>query len=499
MYFKKILVVNRGEIAVRIINACKELGIKTAAIYSDIDKTAIHSKLADEAYLIEDDSPTNVYLNIDKIISLTKRIDADAIHPGYGFLSENPSFIKKVEENGITFIGPSSNSVEMMGSKIEARKLMKEAGIPVVPGTTEPIYILDEAIKICDEIGYPILLKASAGGGGKGMKKVYSKEELKPAFESAQREAMKAFGDDTIYIEKLIENPRHIEVQILGDKFGNYIHLFERECSIQRRFQKVIEEAPSPFVDEKTRKKITSMAVNAAKVCKYYNAGTIECLMDKNKNFYFLEMNTRIQVEHPITEMITGVDIVKEQIKIAAGEKLSFKQSDIMIRGHAIECRIYAEDPFNGFLPTTGEIKYYRIPTNTGIRLDSGVEKDSIISVHYDPILAKLIVLGSDRNTAIQKMRNALNQIIIAPLINNLQFLMWVLNQERFINGDYHINYIEEEIKKSKYKDWMEKINDEFKDISFIAAALLKNYSQEKISNNKNYINQNLWINQSYD
>jgi acetyl-CoA carboxylase, biotin carboxylase subunit len=342
--FRKILIANRGEIALRIIRACKDLGIKSAAVYSEADKKSLHTRFADEAHLIGPPQSDQSYLNKQKILDLASKIGADAIHPGYGFFAENADFIEAVESSGITFIGPSSKSVRMMGSKTAARELMKKHNVPIVPGTTEPINSIENGKRTANEIGYPVLLKASAGGGGKGMRKISSESEFDSAFESTKREALKAFADDSVYIEKYIENPKHIEVQVIADKQGNYRHLFERECSIQRRHQKIIEEAPSIYVDEITRKKITTAALTAAKACSYFNAGTIEFLMDKNNDFYFLEMNTRLQVEHPVTEMITGIDLVAEQISIAAGNEISFSQSDIKINGYALECRIYAED-----------------------------------------------------------------------------------------------------------------------------------------------------------
>jgi len=396
--FKKILIANRGEIAVRIIKACRELGIISAAIYSDADLTSLHTRMADEAYYIGASAASESYLNKNKIIELAKSIGADAIHPGYGFFSENALFIEEVEKSGISFIGPSSNSVKMMGSKTAARTLMSKNNVPVVPGTLEALKSVEEGIVFSEKIGFPVLLKASAGGGGKGMRKVTSKEEFKSAFESTKREALKSFANDEVYIEKFIENPKHIEVQVIADKHGNYLHVFERECSIQRRHQKIIEEAPSSFVDEITRNKITNAAIKAAKACGYYNAGTIEFLMDSNKEFYFLEMNTRIQVEHPVTELISGIDLVREQISIASGNKISFEQKDITLNGYALECRIYAEDPDNNFLPSTGKILHYKEPNGIGVRVDSGFAADSEISIHYDPMIAKLICWDRDRN-----------------------------------------------------------------------------------------------------
>lgn len=491
--FKKILIANRGEIAVRVIRACKELGIISAAIYSEADKHSLHTILADESYLIGNAPSTESYLNKQKIIELAKSIKADAIHPGYGFFSENADFIKSVEDEGIIFIGPSSESVLLMGSKTGARSLMKKHNVPIVPGTTEPIKTLDEGIRICSEIGFPILLKASAGGGGKGMRKVSSQNEFEPAFEATKREALKAFGNDDIYIEKYIESPRHIEVQVIADKHGNYAHLFERECSIQRRHQKIIEESPSSFVDDKTREKITTAAVNAAKACHYHNAGTIEFLVDNNKNFYFLEMNTRLQVEHPITELITGIDIVKEQISIAAGNKLSFSQNDIKINGHAIESRIYAEDAENNFLPSTGKIYEYIQPSGNGIRVDEGFISGSEISLYYDPLISKLICYSSNRQSAISKMKRALGEYHIAGVITNIWFLKKIFEHSDFVKGNFDINFIENRFNSlSEDKDNKELSSEE---ISAAFSAILKKNSlvngQIKISNS---ISHNRWL-----
>ena len=389
--FNKVLIANRGEIAVRIIRTCRDLGITAAAIYSDADKSAQHTLLADESHHIGSSISSDSYLNKNKIITLAKKIGADAIHPGYGFFAENSDFIETCEKANINFIGPSSYSVKLMGNKTEARKIMAKHNVPIVPGTTKPISSVQEGIKISNEIGYPVLLKAVAGGGGKGMKVIESDDEFRGAFEETKRVALKSFANDDVYLEKFIKHPKHIEVQILGDKKGNYIHLFERECSIQRRHQKIIEEAPSSFVDEETREKITNEAINAAKACKYFNAGTIEFLMDKDKKFYFLEMNTRLQVEHPVTELITGVDLVKEQFSIALGNKITIDQNDLKISGHAIECRIYAEDASDNFMPSIGKIFHYKAPSGPGVRLDSGFEEGAEITNHYDPLISKLV------------------------------------------------------------------------------------------------------------
>ncbi|MCH8326382.1 MAG: acetyl-CoA carboxylase biotin carboxylase subunit [Bacteroidetes bacterium] len=440
--FKKILIANRGEIAVRIIRACKELNIKSATIYSEADKTSLHTRLADESYLIGDAKSSESYLNGKKIIELAKQIGADAIHPGYGFFSENHSFIKNVENEKIKFIGPSSKSVSLMGNKTSARKLMKKNNIPIVPGTTSPIKTSKIGKIKAEEIGYPILIKAVSGGGGKGMRVVYNSQEFDEAFKSTKRQAKNSFGSDKVYIEKFIENPKHIEVQILGDNFGNYIHLFERECSIQRRHQKIIEESPSSFVDEKTRNRITETAINAAKACKYQNAGTVEFLMDKNKNFYFLEMNTRLQVEHPVTEFITGIDLVIQQIRIASGLKLNINQNDISIHGHSIECRIYAEDPENDFLPSTGKLTNFNIPAGPGVRVDTGFEIGSEISMYYDPMIAKLVCWSNDRISAINRMKRALDEFEIIGVTHNINFLKLIMNNKKFKDGIFDINFM---------------------------------------------------------
>lgn len=474
------------------------MGIISASVYSEIDKYAIHARLANESHYIGGSLPSESYLDQNKIIELAKEINADAIHPGYGFLSENAVFIKKVEESGIVFIGPSSRSVEMMGSKTAARALMKKNGVPIVPGTTEKIASLTSAKKSAKEIGYPILLKASAGGGGKGMKRVFAEDELEAAFSSAQREASKAFGDDSVYIEKLVENPKHIEVQIIADKFGNYCHLFERECSVQRRHQKVIEEAPSSFVDEETRNRITTAAINASKACGYYNAGTIEFLMDKNKNFFFLEMNTRLQVEHPVTEFITGIDLVKEQIKISSGEQLSFKQEDLRILGHAIECRVYAEDPENNFLPVTGTIEYHRLPSGPNIRIDRGVETSSEVSRFYDPLLSKISVMEKKREEAIKRMDIALSDYLIAGIKTNITFLKRILRNEKFRSGEYSINLIEEDFLKDGIKVTNNLNDEELVNVAAIFAAYLKAQPQNHTPARKIF-DTNKWTELQYE
>jgi len=497
--FNKILIANRGEIAVRVIRTCRELGIKSAAIYSDADKTSLHTRLADESYYIGRSPASESYLNKEKIIKLAKEIGADAIHPGYGFFSENSDFIKSLEQENITFIGPSSESVAMMGSKTEARKLMEKNEVPIVPGTTKPIASIKEGKKVAGEIGYPILLKAAAGGGGKGMRKISKEKEFESAFDATKREALKAFANDDIYIEKFIENPHHIEVQVFGDKHGNYVHMFERECSIQRRHQKIIEEAPSSFVDEKTRNKITSSAIDAAKACNYFNAGTVEFLMDSKKNFYFLEMNTRLQVEHPVTEFITGLDLVKEQISVASGKKLSFNQKDLKINGHAIECRIYAEDPSNNFLPTTGHIISYSQASGPGVRVDSGFELGSEISVHYDPLISKLVCWAENRESAINRILRALDEYVIGGFVSNISFLKVIINHPSFRKGNFDINFLNEDFMSNLSEIDDNHTKSESEKAAAILAALLK--SKYSLSNQKSKQSQktNSWQEQMYE
>jgi acetyl-CoA carboxylase, biotin carboxylase subunit len=482
--FNKILIANRGEIAVRIVRACKELRIKSAAVFSETDKTQLHVRLADEAYLLGPAPSSESYLNISKIITLAKEIGADAIHPGYGFLSENASFIKAVEESGIIFIGPSSASVNLMGSKTEARRTMIENGVPVVPGTIDPISSVEDGKTSAGKIGYPILLKASAGGGGKGMKKVEKESEFEKAFLSAQREARKAFNSDLIYIEKYIQDPKHIEVQVIADNYGNYSHIFERECSIQRRHQKIIEEAPSQFVDEETRKKITEAAVKAARACNYTNAGTVEFLMDNNHKFYFLEMNTRVQVEHPVTELITGIDIVKEQILISDGNKLSFSPDELKINGYAIECRLYAEDPQNNFLPSTGVIEFYRPPAGPGIRIDSGYESGSEVTMHYDPLLAKIICWGNSKENALRTMVRALNETVISGVTTNKEFLKEICLNKDFISGNYSINFLEDKL-------YLIKDNRNNIDAAVVFSVLMRQHPLKKQTDS---VQSNNWI-----
>lgn len=441
--FSKVLIANRGEIALRVIRACRELGIETVAIYSEADRDALHVWAADEAFCVGPGPSARSYLNIPNIISGAVLAGVDAIHPGYGYLSERAHFAEICETHGITFIGPSAEAIELMGDKVAAKKTVAAAGVPVIPGSLDPVWDPDEAVAIADEIGYPVMVKAAAGGGGKGMRIATSREELLRVLEPAKSEAQAAFGSDALYIERVIESPRHIEIQILGDQMGNVIHLGERECSLQRRHQKVLEEAPSPAVDPQLRQKMGEAAVKAARAVNYTNAGTIEFLLDAEGNFYFLEMNTRIQVEHPVTEWVTGVDLVKEQIRIAAGEPLSLSQEDVKWRGHAIECRINAEDPERGFLPSPGRVTAYHEPGGFGIRVDSGIAAGSDVPPYYDPLVAKLIVHGKDRDEAIAKALSALEEFRIEGIATNIAFHQELLRHPKFQAGELSTDFIE--------------------------------------------------------
>jgi acetyl-CoA carboxylase, biotin carboxylase subunit len=441
--FKKILIANRGEIAVRVIRACREMGIQSVAVYSDVDRASLHVRKADEAYHLGPAAAAESYLNIPKIIAAAKQSGAEAIHPGYGFLSENSRFAHACAEAGIKFIGPTAAAMEMMGSKTRARQNMDKAGIPFVPGTSRGLESVDEAKTVAEKIGYPVMLKAAAGGGGKGMRLVHSPEDLKSALESAQSEAQRAFGDNEVYLEKAIINPRHIEIQVLADEHGNTVYLGERECSIQRRHQKVLEESPSPIVDPEMRRRMGEVAVRVAQAAGYTNAGTIEFLVDDKKNFYFLEMNTRLQVEHPVTELTTGLDLVHLQIRIAAGEKLPFKQEDVLIRGHAIECRIYAEDPDNNFFPSPGKIMLLLLPSGPGIRRDSGMYEGWTVPIDYDPLLAKLIGYGTDREQAASRLRRALKEYFVGGIKTNISLFRRILNDEDFKAGRLDTGFLD--------------------------------------------------------
>lgn len=450
---KKLLVANRGEIALRVMRSAKEMGIETVAVFSTADRNALHVRYADQAVWIGEAPSAESYLRGDKIIEVAKQTGADAIHPGYGFLSENAHFAKAVQEAGLIFVGPPVEAIEVMGSKLAAKEAVKNFGVPMVPGTAGAITDVSEAKKIAQEIGYPVLIKASAGGGGKGMRIVENADEFDEQMERAVSEAISAFGDGAVFIEKYITAPKHIEVQILGDTQGNVVYLFERECSIQRRHQKVIEEAPSPVLTPQVRKAIGEAAVKVAKACNYYNAGTVEFVMDSNLNFYFLEMNTRLQVEHPVTEQITGVDLVKEQIRIAEGETISFQQDDLRILGHAIEIRVYAEDPQNNFLPDIGKLQTYKRPQGAGIRVDDGFEQGMEVPIYYDPMIAKLIATGRNRDEAISRMKRAIDEYQITGIETTLGFCKYVLEHPEFLSGKFDTNFVKNHFSPEKLQN----------------------------------------------
>ncbi|MFK7774381.1 MAG: acetyl-CoA carboxylase biotin carboxylase subunit [Saprospiraceae bacterium] len=439
---KKILIANRGEIALRVMRSAKKMGIKTVAVYSEADRDARHTRFADEAVLLGPAPSSESYLKMEKVIQAAKDTGADAIHPGYGFLSENSAFAKMAEENGITFIGPGTHAIEVMGSKLAAKEAVKAYDIPMVPGIEEAITDVELAKKIAGEIGYPILIKASAGGGGKGMRVVENEKELPEQMERAISEAISAFGDGSVFIEKYVTSPRHIEIQVLADTHGNVVHLFERECSVQRRHQKVVEEAPSVVLTPEIRTAMGEAAIKVAKACDYVNAGTVEFLLDENMNFYFLEMNTRLQVEHPVSELISGIDLVEQQIKVARGEKLSFTQDDLSINGHALELRIYAEDPLNNFLPNVGSLDTYIRPEGEGVRLDDGYEQGQDIPIYYDPMIAKLITYGKTREEAIGLMLKAIEDYQIEGVATTLPFGKFVCEHEAFTSGNFDTHFV---------------------------------------------------------
>jgi acetyl-CoA carboxylase, biotin carboxylase subunit len=480
--FKKVLIANRGEIAVRIIRACRELGIDTVAVYSEADRRALHVRYADEAYLLGPAPSRESYLRADKIIDIARKCGADAVHPGYGFLAEREDFAAACADAGITFIGPHPTSIAAMGDKAEARATVIKAGVPVVPGTEDVGNLTDEELLAkAPQIGFPLLIKATAGGGGKGMREVKSLEEMPTLLQSARREAESAFGDGNVYLEKLLENARHIEIQIMADTHGNVIHLGERECSIQRRHQKLLEEAPSAALDNELREKMGSVAVRAAQAVDYANAGTIEFLLDKDNSFYFLEMNTRLQVEHPVTEMVTGIDIVKEQIRVARGRTLSYTQSDVHINGHAIECRINAEDPYNNFLPSTGRITHSILPTGPGVRIDTGVYPGFEITPFYDPMIAKLIVWGETRAQAILRMRRALEEYQVVGVRTNIPFHQTLMDSHRFMGGQYDTRFVEERFSMETTASGENRANDT--EIAAILATLVAHQETERSAN----------------
>ena len=455
--FKKILIANRGEIAVRVLRACHEMGIAAVVVYSDVDRAALHVRKADEAYPIGAAAASESYLNIHKILDVAQRSGADAIHPGYGFLSENAKFAQACADAGVKFIGPTAAAMEAMGSKTRARQAMEKAGVPFVPGTSRGVESFAEAEQVAARIGYPVMLKAAAGGGGKGMRLVHAPEELKSSLEAARSEAERSFGDSEVYIEKAIVNPRHIEMQVLADEHGNTVYLGERECSLQRRHQKVLEEAPSPIVDADMRRRMGEVAVRVARAANYTNAGTVEFLVDQpgndqQKNFYFLEMNTRLQVEHPVTELITGLDLVHLQIRIAAGEKLPFTQDDVRIRGHAIECRIYAEDPDNNYFPSPGKITLLLAPSGPGIRIDSGMYEGWNVPIDYDPLLAKLIGYGSDREQAIARLTRALGEYFVGGIKTNISLFRRILHDADFRAAKLDTGFLDRMLKRAEDK-----------------------------------------------
>lgn len=477
---EKVLVANRGEIAVRVIRGLKELGIGSVAIYSEADRHSLHVRYADEAYPVGPAPSRDSYLNMDNVLGAVKKSGAHAVHPGYGFLSENPEFVKRCEKEGIIFIGPPAHAMEVMGSKTHAREAMEKAGMPIMPGAKKPIESDKEAEKICKEIGYPVLIKAVAGGGGKGMRIVKEQKKLSKALERARSEASSSFGDDSVYIEKYLKNPHHVEIQIMVDGKGNALHFFERECSVQRRYQKVIEEAPSPTITDKMRKEMGEISAQAAKKIGYRNAGTFEYLVDKDKNFYFLEMNTRLQVEHPVTELTTGVDLLHCQICVARGEKLPFKQEDIKQTGSSIECRIYAEDPAKNFMPSPGIITGLRVPGGPGVRLDTGIYNGYEVSMFYDPLIAKLVVWGINRDESIKRMSRALEELQIKGIKTNTSFLRRVILSKPFSSGKYDTGILADD----SYKTADE--SDNHKELAMITAAVAAFRRDEKRASSVN-------------
>ncbi|MBI1807267.1 MAG: acetyl-CoA carboxylase biotin carboxylase subunit [Ignavibacteria bacterium] len=487
----KILIANRGEIAVRVIKTCNELGIKTVAVYSEVDRNALHVKRADESYLLGSAPATESYLDKEKILRCAKASGVDAIHPGYGFLSENPDFVEMVEKQGIVFIGPGVEAMRAMGDKTTARHLAKTLGVPIVPGTAEAVTSSDQAMVLAEEITYPILLKAAGGGGGKGMRIVRSEAELDSALKASQSEAASSFADDRVYIEKYLDDPRHIEIQILADSHGNVVHLGERECSIQRRHQKIVEESPSTIVDQNLRRKLTEAAIKLVSASGYRGAGTVEFMVCGDKTFYFLEMNARLQVEHPVTEMRVGIDLVREQIMIARGERLTYTQEDIQFQGHSIECRIYAEDPMNNFYPSIGEIVLLRSPSGFGVREESGLEEGCEVTTYYDPLIAKLIVWGRTREETINRMLNALSSYRIYGIRTNLPLCSWIIDHEEFRRGNIDTNFLT--------KHWSPKSSpkppEEIRTAAVIIAALREQSLQKPYASRNHVASKSKWRN----
>lgn len=478
---RKVLVANRGEIALRIFKSLKEAGIQTVAVYSDADSSALHVRYADEAVFIGPAPASHSYLQGERIIDAAIKTGANAIHPGYGFLSENESFAKAVRQAGLIYIGPSEQSIETMGSKLEAKRAAANFDVPLVPGTSTPISQTAEAIRLANEIGFPILIKASAGGGGKGMRIVHDPDSFEQQLERAKSEALASFGDDAVFIEKYVSSPRHIEFQILGDQHGNIVHLFERECSIQRRHQKVIEEAPSSILTPELRERMGAAAVNVARSCGYFNAGTVEFILDDKLNFYFLEMNTRLQVEHPVTEMITGLDLVRLQVRIAEGERLPFTQSDLSFKGHAIEARIYAEDPVHDFMPDPGFLTHYELPSGHGVRVDNGYETGSEVPVYYDPMLAKLICFAEDRDEAIEKLIRALDDYHVSGVKTTIPFCRFAVDHPSFRSGDFNTHFVSSWFKPEYLSD--QNIPEELERIAIGLAVLYKQQNSATVSN----------------
>jgi acetyl-CoA carboxylase biotin carboxylase subunit len=466
--FSRLLIANRGEIAVRVIRCCREMGISPIAVYSEADEHALHVRMADAAYAIGPAPASESYLNIERILDAARRSGAEAVHPGYGFLSENPTFAQACQDAGLVWVGPPPKAMRDLGLKTEARKLMQAAGVPVVPGTVEPLQSTDEVRRIADELGFPVALKAVAGGGGKGLRIVRQPADLEAAFRQATSEAGAAFGDASVYVEKAIERPRHVEIQILADQHGQCVYLGERDCSLQRRHQKVIEESPSPAVDEELRRQMGEVAVRAAQASGYTNAGTVEFLLAADRSFYFLEVNARLQVEHPVTELVTGMDLVREQFRVAAGEPLGYDQSAIQPRGYAVECRIYAEDPANNYLPSTGTLRGFRAPSGPGVRVDTGVEENSTIGVHYDPMVAKLIAWAGTREEGLDRMRRALHEFLVLGVKTSIPLHLWLLRQPAFRSGEVDTGWLEREFAPDQLAD----VTAENVEVAALAAAL---------------------------